>query len=347
MSNPLKKAAIDWFVRFLRQEDVMKESDRQFNLRHRQTPDLANVPSPYPMAAPESQDTAHSSALFVSGRFRSGSTLLWNLFRQMEGVTAYYEPFNERRWFDPAYRGERIDTSHRGVSDYWTEYDGLKELGKWYREDWIREALYMDAESYDADMQRYIDLLINRTQGTAVLQFNRVDFRLPWLKARYPTVPILHLYRNPRNQWLSFLTDKAAMGPDTVQVTYRDAFYLDVWCKDLARHFPYLDKGETPHPYRRFYYLWKLSWLFGQRYADRSIGYEDLINDPKAVLEPTTDQLNLTTAVDWPKITSTISPPQPEPWRDYADEDWFAGHEMACETVLNRECQSAANVSAS
>ena len=63
-------------------------------------------------------------------RFRSGSTLLWNIFRNRKGKTAYYEPFNERRWFDPEARSSRVDATHRGVSDYWREYDGLGELAQ-------------------------------------------------------------------------------------------------------------------------------------------------------------------------------------------------------------------------
>ena len=40
------------------------------------------------------------SPIIITGRFRSGSTLLWNIFRDLPECTAYYEPFNERRWFD-------------------------------------------------------------------------------------------------------------------------------------------------------------------------------------------------------------------------------------------------------
>src|SRR5688572_7553199 len=73
--------------------------------------------------------------VFITARFRSGSTLLWNLFRNVPGCTAFYEPLNERRWFDPAARGDRIDKTHLGVSDYWREYEGLAHLGQWYRQD--------------------------------------------------------------------------------------------------------------------------------------------------------------------------------------------------------------------
>src|SRR5690606_37473813 len=59
--------------------------------------------------------------VFITSRFRSGSTLLWNVFRHLPDFTAYYEPFNERRWFDPTTRGESVDATHRNVSDYWRE----------------------------------------------------------------------------------------------------------------------------------------------------------------------------------------------------------------------------------
>src|SRR5262245_50341535 len=70
--------------------------------------------------------------IFITARFRTGSTLLWNIFRHVDGCTAYEEPLNERRWFDPAVRGVWVDRTHQGVSDYWSEYDGLSELGGLY-----------------------------------------------------------------------------------------------------------------------------------------------------------------------------------------------------------------------
>ena len=54
-------------------------------------------------------------AILITARFRSGSTLLWNIFRHVEGCVAFYEPFNERRWFDPACRGRHVDPTHRQV----------------------------------------------------------------------------------------------------------------------------------------------------------------------------------------------------------------------------------------
>ena len=87
--------------------------------------DLAS-PSPTSGRGAELSPSHRSDVVIVTGRFRSGSTLLWNLFRQAGGFTAYYEPLNERRWFDPTARGDRTDSTHRNVSDYWREYDGSR-----------------------------------------------------------------------------------------------------------------------------------------------------------------------------------------------------------------------------
>src|SRR5262245_27974875 len=106
---------------------------------------------PYPELPPQSRKVdryGRGRPIFITGRFRSGSTLLWNLFRHMDGVTAYYEPFNERRWFDESTRGERVDPTHRHVTEYWTEYAALTELGAYYDERWIDTELFMDASSW-------------------------------------------------------------------------------------------------------------------------------------------------------------------------------------------------------
>ena len=57
---------------------------------------VGNAQSPYELGAVETSDR-YDDMVLVTGRFRSGSTLLWNLFRHCDGVTAYYEPFNRRR----------------------------------------------------------------------------------------------------------------------------------------------------------------------------------------------------------------------------------------------------------
>ena len=191
--------------------------------------------------------------VIISSRFRSGSTLLWNIMRAQSDVTAYYEPFNERRWFDSVARGSRVDSTHLNVDDYWREYDGLSELGEHYREEWIDHDLYMDENFWDGAMKRYIEILIERSSGLPVLQFNRVDFRLQWLRRNFPGAKLIHLYRHPRDQWCSMLMDIGCYPRDSIEsFEQHDKFYLLSWATDLKYHFPFLaDPGL--HPYQLHY----------------------------------------------------------------------------------------------
>jgi len=275
--------------------------------------------------------------IFITSRFRSGSTLLWNIFRHLPGCTAYYEPLNERRWFDAARRGERIDHTHQGVSDYWREYASLAELERYYDERWIDRRLYMDAAHWDAGLMHYIMRLIEAAPGRAALQFNRVDFRLPWLRRYFPQAAIVHLYRHPRAQWYSALMGERRCPRDVTPAQFApyDELYLLRWCEDLKHQFPFLDPGEVRHPYELSYYLWKLSCLFGATYADLSLCFEELVSQPRKNLAILFDQLQLDTD-QLDAVAHLVQQPAKERWRDYADGEWFATYERQCDLTLAR-----------
>lgn len=335
MQNKLKLKVIAIFHKFLQQRSIEEKLVALIGDTGKANKNITNLQNPYFSHTLPDTISERDDIIFISSRFRSGSTLLWNLFRQTQQCTAYYEPFNERQWFNPDFRGENVDTSHRGVDDYWTEFNDMQDLEELYDEDWIRHRLLMDESSVNVNMKEYIEQLVKRAPMRPVLQFNRVDFRLPWIKHHFPNAKILHLYRNPRNQWLSFLTDEIKMNKDQVEDTYKDAFYLDVWCEDLYKHFPFLNKSVTPHPYQRFYYLWKLSYLYGQHYSNMSISFEDLTTDTFNTVSKMMDVVKLEN-VPIDKLCSVISAPNPQRWKEYADEQWFKEHEDICERNLNR-----------
>ena len=302
---------------------------------------VAALPAPYPGlgAAPPDAAATGAGAVFVTGRFRSGSTLLWNLFRNLDGFTAYYEPLNERRWFDPARRGDRVDPTHRNVDDYWREYEGLDELGRYYREEWIGRNLFMDAGAWDPGLDAYVRLLLARAPGRSVLQFNRVDFRLPWLRRQFPEAKVVHLYRHPRDQWCSSLGDLACFPKDGTVADFppHDKFYLLLWADDLRHHFPFLDRRAVEHPYELFYFLWKLSYLFGRQYAHHSLAFEDLVNDPRTELQKLFAALDIDPGRhDLQKLQRLIVRPALRRWKQYAEDDWFVHLESRCEATLAR-----------
>jgi len=279
--------------------------------------------------------SSRGDVIIVTARFRSGSTLLWNLFRNLDGCTAYYEPFNERRWFDPGTRGNHTDPTHQKVEEYWREYEELEILRDYYQESWIDHDLFMDAQSWNPKMKRFIELLIDRASTRPVLQFNRIDFRLPWFRHHFPQAKIVHLYRHPRDQWTSTLVDPGNCPKTMTMVEFRqyDHYYLRNWSRDLKYYFPFLEEGLIEHPYQMFYYIWKLSYLFGRRYAHYSLAFENLISCPQDTLADLFSAVNVQTA-HLDALQQLIEKPRADRWRDYAEEAWFRDQESRCEKVI-------------
>src|SRR5262245_10101110 len=116
MLDIFSKGAKASFVRMLRRilanteiQDILHEISRQppRGHIHLNSKDLLSGVPPYQGLGKnqlEAKLSRWSNPIFITARFRSGSTLIWNLFRHLSGVTAYYEPLNERKWFDPVTR---------------------------------------------------------------------------------------------------------------------------------------------------------------------------------------------------------------------------------------------------
>jgi hypothetical protein len=300
-------------------------------------PPIRDAPYPELRADEAPSSEREAQAVFLTGRFRAGTTTLWNIFRNTPGMTAYYEPFNERRWFDSAARGDRVDTTHRRVHDYWAEYEGFTDLGALYDPRWTSSHLHMDAQAWNPAMERYVRSLIERAPGRPILKFNRIDFRLPWFRCTFPNATFIHIYRHPRDQWCSTLLDLRSCPPDARlgESPWRDHFYLLVWARDLRHFFPFLDESVVEHPYELFYLMWRLSFLFGRTYCHHSIEFEKLVTDPVTEIRTLFQLLR----IRWEnsgKLTSLIEPPQIGRWREYADDQWFRAYEKRCERILAR-----------
>ncbi|MFT2090401.1 sulfotransferase [Paraglaciecola sp. 2405UD69-4] len=336
MITRIKKISTAILLKFLKQTDIQHFLDDRVRIGQQRLPELNNLATPYLNPRVESVKTnTRDDIVFISSRFRSGSTLLWNLFRQSGECTSLYEPFNERQWFNPETRGENVDQTHRGVDDYWAEYVGMESLSEIYDENWIRHELMMTEESHAPAMQKFIERLVELSPKRPVLQFNRIDLRLPWIRQHFPNAKIIHLYRHPREQWCSFLTNHQIMNKDHVIDTYQDAFYLDTWCNDLAKHYPFLDKRHTPHPYQRFYALWKISFLYGLQFGDHSLSFEDLTSQPQEELNTIFNVLNLkTSSSSIERLSQVIQAPAVDRWKQYADDEWFTTHEQKVEAMI-------------
>jgi hypothetical protein len=192
----------------------------------------------------------------------------------------------------------------------------------------------MGEGSWDPQMAGYVRLMIERAPGRAVLQFNRIDFRLAWFRRTFPDATIVHLYRHPRDQWCSTFPDLheyPATAP-AQDFAAHDHYYLGHWAADLAPWFPFLTASATSHPYQVFYYIWRLSYWFGVTYAHHSLSFERLVADPTNELELLFRVVGLPHA-DVAKSAALVTP-TPSRWVRYADDGWFRAHEDRCEQVL-------------
>ena len=275
--------------------------------------------------------------VFITARFRSGSTLLWNLLRHVPGITAYYEPLHPTLQLPPEQRVPVQDPTHYDVDKYWTEYDRIDGLENWYTEPWHRQDLYLDALDWKPALNAYLQVLIRSALGRPVLQFNRVDFRLDWLRHVFPHARLVHLFRHPRDQWLSALRKPTAFGPadPPEQFVNHDYFFLIDWVSDLSTHFPVLDWKIVRHPYRMFYLVWKLSYIWGKAYSGFSLAYEQLLAAPRPTIAELFEFLELDQQLV-PRIAELVRPSGNSKWRTYADAGWFAAHERAAEALLDK-----------
>ncbi len=289
---------------------------------------------PLPLAPQNAENISNMGPVFITSRFRSGSTLLWQLFNHIADVNAYYEPLNERQWFDADTRGERVDSSHRGVTSYYDAYEGLKDVSALFKESWTDHRLMMGEHNKDAALKDYIHSIVKHSDKRAVLQFNRVDFRLPWLKANFPQATIVHLERNPRDVWVSNLSG-VENDPNWTIETFEgvSGFYLLQWYRDLIIDCPVLiqDPHHT-HPYFIHYMIWRLSGLMAADYAGYFLKYDDLCNDTEIQLTQFLEGLSIKN-IDIKALSKLISK-RSKPYQH--DDGFYQGIEDQVDQFL--EC---------
>lgn len=228
--------------------------------------------------------SAQAAPVFVTARFRSGSTLLWLIGKKLPEAVAFYEPCHDNL-LEHVRGNTPPQAAHAGVDSYWDEYRPiLDELGRWHRNAFGVDRLLLESDDAHPALESYIRFLLESCgDRQPFLQFNRVDFRLPWLRAKFPQAKIIHLYRDPITQWQSMVRDVPADKRDDPML--ETDYELSTWAFSLSNDFPFLLGPHIRHPYQRHYLLWKLSLLMGRRHSDLSLAYEDFQNDSVGALQ--------------------------------------------------------------
>ena len=137
-------------------------------------------------------------------------------------------------------------------TNYWAEYERIPDLESWYTEPWHCQDLYLDALHWKPALAAYLQVLIRSAEGRPVLQFNRVDFRLDWLRHVFPdgaAHPSLPSSARPMacrpcgagGQFRPARSAAAVCGP-------RLLLPAAVGSRDLSSHFPVLDWSSCSIP---------------------------------------------------------------------------------------------------
>jgi len=222
--------------------------------------------------------------VFISGDFSSGTTLLFTMFRHVEGCCCFYEPLHERllNWliWPP-----RVWEGHVHAENYVKEYRGLDAVRQLSRPEWGYSRLHLDADADEPELERYLRYLIGSGYGKApcvVLKENRFTFRLGWLRAHFPEARIVNVWRDCEEQWRSWVRRSQEyrgvedVGQDSVEFR---AFRLPDWCDDLKSTYPELGAERSSSGYERFSKLWQLSREQHERFADVCVSLDELRND--------------------------------------------------------------------
>ena len=156
--------------------------------------------------------------VFIHSLFRTGSTYIWNKFRQSDRYYCYYEPFHQdfvslSREHPDLWEFSKAVTEHMHFPDLERsltfEYRSLFVPGE-NGLPLFRKSFSFDEYCYNGSnprVKKYLDSLIaNAKDKIPVLKFNRSSLRIRWFKSNYPESVNLYLVRHPHDQFHSYLS---------------------------------------------------------------------------------------------------------------------------------------------
>ncbi|WP_395377333.1 sulfotransferase [Marinicella sp. W31] len=220
--------------------------------------------------------------IFISGRFRSGTSMLWHLFEQLDGYCAWYEPLHPELLAHIDSVKPKAD--HRGIQDYWRNYREKPAFREHYQPQFGFQYLYLPANQAWDELKAYLQHLIELSApDVPVLQMNRVDLRLAWLSQHFPQATLLNISREPKALWYS--SRKHLNAQSQTDESYVDAYDLMQWSASLSDDFPMLSPEPGRHGYYRHYMIYKLSRLMAESYADHQFSLERDVFESQRLLD--------------------------------------------------------------
>jgi hypothetical protein len=304
-------------------------------------------------------DYTEKSCIFITARYRTGSSYLYSLFSSLKNTVAFLEPLHpnlldiidkDENWHET----HKIIASHTFKSKYFNEYKALdvdvSSLSSLYKDYFSSRKILASASDVYDELKSYLEFIIaSASEKLKVLQFNRVDYRLGWLKFNFPQALIVNLRRNPRDIYASYVNShlkRKGIGVQQQEIDFNPddnigyLYHLDEYINVLDRYsiIP-INSIEKLNNYEKVYILNKLSNLWADNFADLVIEYESLIDDPVSVLRTIVSQIKgfeldlATEVIEARKDRVNV-------WQKYHSEAWFQECESKCDRLLEQKLSS-------
>ncbi len=296
------------------------------------------------------------SPIFIIARFRTGSTLLWSFFDILkEKFVAFYEPLHEelRAYIYQKQQHPSLKHNIHTQNPFYIYKKLPSSILRLHSSDFAYKKLYLSSTDSYPSLKRWIKELIKwayKQQRIPVLQFNRADFRVAWLKRNFPDAYIIYLFRNPRNQYVSFLKASGLKLPEGIKssplswlsdkfIPYREygqhLFYVRQWRILLSYQFPFFITRNFLSSYEISYILWKLSLLLNSKKANVVLHYEQDFTPPYDVLSELLKR-KIISSKDPQKLKNIIRPIHTNKWQELADSEWFLKQEKRCDRLFKQ-----------
>ena len=251
--------------------------------------------------------------IFIHSLFRTGSTYIWNKFRQFSQFYCCYEPFHQEmaqlelpanRAFLWGYDKKSTQTMrHPDLDrDYLEEYKRLLQPGvkgvPFFKKSFSFDDFCNSADDENPDQKRYLDNLLKAAgEKTPLFQFNRSAFRVSWFKKNYPHCLHIYLFRNPEHQFQSYMdmykqngvNSFLAMDLITAGVNRNNLIFrlLDSCVPVFEYHSPVFDRERliysqllpaysTAEKYLIFYFIWFRAWTENVLHGDMLLSIDEL-----------------------------------------------------------------------
>ena len=233
-------------------------------------------------------------SIIVTSRFRTGSTLLFQLLSQDERYSCYNEPLHPHIpiWMDAGI--EKHQEMNRLLShddiQYFSEYKDFEKetFNHLHSIRFTTEQLVLRSNSEFTALEKYLTFILGgHTDKPVILNCNRLDYRLAWIKKKFPDVLIINLRRNVSSIIDSFnkVMERAEMN------NFKFLFETHLYLKNIQEWsgINLDDVGD----YESIYLLKLVSDRIGDKYADFHVSFKDLCNQPHDLKERLKSEMNL------------------------------------------------------